>query len=140
MEKVAHIFAGDGWKSDSHETYTTRQITLILTMKNTNHINDNDRVDTFNDQARLLCEASLRQELHRAGLLCCKDLSGQVDHTGNTVVQLKCPIRVGQISQRMSCTKEGKILCQPGWRVSDLRILYNIPSKVILYCFVSCLS
>ena len=111
-------------------------------MKNTNNINNNDGVDTFNghDQARLLCEASLRQELHWAGLLSCKDLSGQVDHTGNTDVQLKCPIRVGQISQRMSCTKEGKILCQPGWRVSELRILDNIPSKVILYCSVSFLS
>ena len=103
-------------------------------MKNTNHINNNDGVDTFNghDQARLLCEASLRQELHRAGLLCCKDLSGQVDHTGNTVVQLTCTIRVGQISQRMSCTKEGKILCQPGWRVSELD---NIPwGKFLLFC------
>ena len=105
MEKVAHIFAGDGWKSDSHETYTTRQITLILKMKNTNHINNNDGVDTFNghDQARLLCEASLRQELHRAGLLCCKDLSGQVDHTGNTVVQLKINAQSGWDKSANEC-------------------------------------
>ena len=29
-------------------------------------------------------------------------------------------LRVGQISPRMSCTKEGKILCQPGWKVKQL--------------------
>ena len=79
------------------------------------------------DQAGLLCKASLRQELYRTCLLSCKDLSWQVDHTGNITFQLMlASLRVGQISQRMSCTKEGKILCQPGWTVSELHILENI--------------
>jgi len=76
MEKVAHIFAGDGWKSDSHETYTTR---LDYSVK----------------------------------LVCAKNFTGPACSVAKI-----CLGRVGQISQRMSCTKEGKILCQPGWRGS----------------------
>ena len=78
-------------------------------------------------QAGLLCEAGLRQELHWTGLLSCEDLSWQVGHTVNITFRLMlASLRVGQISQRMSCTKEGKILCQPGWTVSELHILENI--------------
>ena len=95
-------------------------------------------ISNGHDQAGLLCEASLRQELHRTRLLSCKDLSWQVvDHTGVVTFQLMlAPFRVGQISQRMSCTKEGKILCQPGWTVSELHILENIFGVILIFCLV----
>ena len=37
-----------------------------------------------------------------------------------SLLSLSLNSRVGQISPRMSCTKEGKILCQPGWKVKQL--------------------